>query len=298
MESTWTRNCPICNKVVSHKTKASRDVSLKADKKCRSCTATEINLRPGMRDHFVGMFATNGCNTGSNNAFFGQKHSAKTIESLKFADKSYTKNKEFSDRVVEGMVGKTIPHPSNYSVWVNKFGKAEADVLQSARSKKLSISMQGCSNPMYGKPAPQGSGNGWSGWYDGWYFRSLKELSYAHIHLRDKKWMSAEKAGIKITYIDWKGSNRTYVPDFLVEGTILVEIKPKRLHKTPAVQSKAVAARSFCEKVGFTYELIDFELLPTSDIIGLHDSGRLKFLDRYESKYKEYLEAFNHGNHN
>jgi hypothetical protein len=31
---------------------------------------------------------------------------------------------------------------------------------------------------MYGKPSPQGSGNGWSGWYKGKYFRSIMELSF------------------------------------------------------------------------------------------------------------------------
>ena len=31
---------------------------------------------------------------------------------------------------------------------------------------------------MYGRFSPRGSGNGWSGWYKEWYFRSLLELSY------------------------------------------------------------------------------------------------------------------------
>ncbi len=33
-------------------------------------------------------------------------------------------------------------------------------------------------NNMYGRPSPQGSGNGWSGWYKERYFRSLRELMF------------------------------------------------------------------------------------------------------------------------
>ncbi|MBR4316812.1 MAG: hypothetical protein IKP65_07630 [Alphaproteobacteria bacterium] len=40
--------------------------------------------------------------------------------------------------------------------------------------KKYSEKSKGKNNPMYGKPAPKGSGNGVSGWYKGWFFRSLR----------------------------------------------------------------------------------------------------------------------------
>ena len=42
----------------------------------------------------------------------------------------------------------------------------------------MSASMSGEQNPMFGKQTPTGAGNGWSGWYKDWYFRSLGELSY------------------------------------------------------------------------------------------------------------------------
>ena len=43
---------------------------------------------------------------------------------------------------------------------------------------KISNASKGKNNPMYGKPSPQGSGNGWSGWYKGIYFRSLLYSSF------------------------------------------------------------------------------------------------------------------------
>jgi len=49
---------------------------------------------------------------------------------------------------------------------------------------------------MYGKPAPIGSGNGWSGWYKGWYFRSLLELSFM-INVIERFKMSWQNAETK-----------------------------------------------------------------------------------------------------
>ena len=80
---------------------------------------------------------------------------------------------------------------------------------------------------MYGKPSPQGSGNGWSGWYKGWYFRSLLELSYMILVIErfNISWSNGEK--IKITYKNFSGINRNYFPDFLLNNKYIIEIKPK-----------------------------------------------------------------------
>jgi hypothetical protein len=65
------------------------------------------------------------------------------------------------------------------------YGKEKANKMKN----NLSILNSGSKNKMYGKPSPQGSGNGWSGWYKGWYFRSLIELSYM-VNVIEKKWMA------------------------------------------------------------------------------------------------------------
>lgn len=41
------------------------------------------------------------------------------------------------------------------------YGKEKAVELK----EKLSERFSGEGNPMFGKPSPEGSGNGWSGWY-------------------------------------------------------------------------------------------------------------------------------------
>lgn len=79
-----------------------------------------------------------------------------------------------------------------------RFGKEKANKMK----KNLSNKFSGSKNNMYGKPSPQGSGNGWSGWYKGWFFRSLLELSYM-INVIEKngwKWENAESKKYKIPY--------------------------------------------------------------------------------------------------
>ena len=140
-----------------------------------------------------------------------------------------------------------------------------------------------------GEPSPQGSGNGWSGWYKDWYFRSLGELSYMInvIERFDFKWESAERKVLKIEYINWDGEDRTYYADFLIEGKYIVECKPKKLWNSVNVRLKAEAAKLFCEQSGFKYKLIDPVKLTDEKIYNLYKKGEIKFLEKYERKFKE-----------
>jgi len=150
-------------------------------------------------------------------------------------------------------------------------------------------SKKGKNNPMYGKPPVQGSGWGWSGWYKDWHFRSFLELSYM-ISILEKEnlmWKSAETQEFAIPYINYDGTERTYFPDFLVQGTRLIEIKPKRLHGSVTVLLKKEAAITFCEQKGWTYELVEPEKLTEEEILNLYKNKDIKFSSQYEKKFKE-----------
>ena len=88
------------------------------------------------------------------------------------------------------------------------YGKEKAEEIK----KKISKRSSGSNNPMFGKPSPQGSGNGWSGWYKGFFFRSLLELSFL-VKSNISEIENAEY--IKIKYIDENGKERNYLPDYL-----------------------------------------------------------------------------------
>jgi hypothetical protein len=155
----------------------------------------------------------------------------------------------------------------------------------------LSIKSSGKNNPMYNKLSPQGSGNGWSGWYKGWYFRSLRELSYMInvIEANNQQWISCENAKYSIPY-KFMGADRIYFADFIIDNKYMIEIKPQKLLNTPNVLAKKEAAINWCQVNNLTYILIsdkEFSILSQSSIKTLHDKSIIKFIDRYEEKYKE-----------
>lgn len=153
--------------------------------------------------------------------------------------------------------------------------------------KKLSRANSGENNAMYGKPSPQGSGNGWSGWYNGHYFRSLHELMFMINHPNIK---SAEY--IKIPYVHpYKNANRLYMPDF-IDGNTIIEIKPSKLVNTPMNNAKYKAARKFCRSRHMKFVVLTEKENPIDyeKIKSLYLCGQIKFLDRYDLKMKQLIE--------
>ena len=174
-------------------------------------------------------------------------------------------------------------------IWTEKFGKETAAIMFENYKEKHSKRCAGEGNPMYGKPSPKGAGNGWKGWYKEVYFRSLREVSYLiYLDKNNILWTPAEKKEFTIHYLDYKGDKRTYRPDFLVNGNILVEIKPKRLHNSPTIQLKAAAAIDFCNKHNLKYELVDFPI-NANDILEKLIYNEIKFDRDYKEKFLNYI---------
>lgn len=158
--------------------------------------------------------------------------------------------------------------------------------------RKLSEKTKGDKNPQYGNPPPQGSGNGWSGWYKGWHFRSIHELSFMvnYIEKNCLSWTSAEAKKYAIPYIHYDGTVKNYFGDFILSNNVLVEIKPEKLINSKLVELKKQGALKWCEQNGFSYKIFstkDFKLLDKIEIKKLVEAGNLKWLPRYENKYKE-----------
>jgi len=267
----FKRNCPSCNKEMSYKNKNTFKRASQNNTKCMKCN-----------------------NSGENNPFYGKSHSdnAKDIfrkNNLKNIDKY--KSEEFRKKVSKHNKGENNPmYGKNfYEVWIDKYGKEIADEKMREFKIKQSINNTGEKNSMFGKPSPKGSGNGWSGWYKNFFFKSLKELSF--ILTMENEGIdieSAERKKFRISYIDRNGNSRNYYPDFFIkEKNTIIECKPLHFFNSEEVLLKKESALKFCEKNGFKYELVD-PIKLTDDIIkGLYDLGFIKFIDRYEEKYKE-----------
>ena len=272
------RECPTCNFEIIYKSECSYQNAIKKNSVCRSCAST------GNKNPMYGK-------TGDKNPFFNKKHSEETLSKqskIKLGKKHSTDTIEKMKLLFSGdnnpMAGKTL-----HSVWVDKFGLEVADEKLLATKEKLSKRNSGEGNPMYGKQSPTGSGNGWSGWYKGWYFRSLRELTYMVkvIERFNLQWVSGESNKYKIEYLDYNGNKRNYFPDFIINGKYIVESKPKKLWNSDNVIRKKEAAILYCKTTGLKYKLVDVGKLNNDEIKILYQRDLIKFLPRYEIKYKE-----------
>lgn len=294
-EKKFFRNCPICGNQCGYTTRQALWIANKENRPCNKCKRSfkqkwkedlseeEFSHRldeykQEKRIHVI----------GENNPMYNTSIYDVWIEKYgidKAKDLIKDHKLETSKNNGRGMTGTTV-----YEVWREKYGTEIANEMWSERN--LKCARKGKDNGMYGKPPPQGSGNGWSGWYKGWYFRSLLELSYmiTVIEKNGWKWRTGETKDLRIRWVDYKGDDRTYHPDFLCEEKYLVEIKPKKLHESPTVKAKREATEKFCEENGYEYILTDVKSLDTKEIFDLYSCGDIIFTSRYETKMIRIIE--------
>lgn len=294
-EPPFVKNCPKCGKEQKYTTVKRRNRFEKLGKCCKKCSAIEVGSRPEYRAKRSEIAKKR---IGKLNSFYGKHHSDETKAKLRSADRSYTQSEEFRKNSARhgkqnGMYQKTI-----YDVWVAKYGEEEARRKFAELKKLQSYNTSGEKNPMFGKPAPNGSGGGWSGWYKNWYFRSLRELSYMLrvIEHNGFEWESAETKDFEIPYVNHDGKQRTYRADFVVNGEWLVEVKPKALMDTPNNKLKKEAAKAFCLARGLRYKMVDVKLVALEILISISESGLLKFVPKYEERFKEYVRKHRNDN--
>lgn len=270
----FSRKCPTCQSNILYSTKYTYKAAVLNNSACKVCVGSSTfkkmhaQMQAGEREY------------GFSNKSHTNKSKKQLSESIKLA---YTEGRLNVSGKNNGMYGKHIPS--------EKFGKTLDELYGTPKANKirakLSISHSGERNSMYGKPSPQGSGNGWSGWYNKIYFRSLLELSFM-LFLDEFKfsWESAEK--IRIQYLDYSGKNRTYCPDFIINDELIIEIKPSKLFKAKSVELKKHAAEIFCKKNNLRYRLFcPTAIVTKNQLIKLVEENRVKLLERYLKKLNE-----------
>jgi hypothetical protein len=249
----YSRNC-ICGNLIYYKSKGAYILANKKNSKCRHCSSKR-NFK------------------GNKNPFFNKKHTQETKEIIRNYNIGKKLSNETKLKISKGGKGKNI--------W------SKGKIISDETKLKISKATSGKNNPMYGKPSPQGSGNGWSGWYKGWYFRSLHELSFKVYYIERFKleWKTGECKEYQIKYND-NNKERNYYPDFLINEKYLVEIKPKKLWNSSYVKLKKEAAIQFCKEKKLKYKLIDpIKILSKNELLEKIKKGELKFIKKYQIKF-------------
>lgn len=267
-------NCVECNKVINYSQRSSYKTSKRRSKKVGVCSS---------------------CNKiGERNPFFGKNHTKESMEQMKATSlisesRMVYFEKIRSEEYRQMMSEKIKANPpmkgkSYYSIWVEKYGVEIADEMNRECTKKKVH--YGEDNYWYGKTPPYGSGNGWSGWYKGWYFRSLLELSYM-VNVIEKyniNWKNGETTEYRMIY-EYQGKTCSYVPDFILEDKYMIECKPKRLWGTDKVEAKRMAAENFCHEKGLIYKIRVVPRITDDEVYELYSNGIIIWTERYEKKY-------------
>jgi hypothetical protein len=202
-------------------------------------------------------------------------------------DYSVYKTDEFRQKISKLVKGKGNPMygKSVYEVWVKKYGKNIAETNMSKFKKLQSKLNSGENNSMYGKPSPKNSGNGICGWYKGWFFRSLLELSYvvSVIERFNLDWENGESEKYKISY-EIDGTKRNYFPDFVIGGKYMVECKPKKLWEIKINKIKFKFAKEFCNKNGLIFKITDISKIKKPYLLELISIGDVVLTNKWKDK--------------
>lgn len=275
--TTFIRKCPVCNCELTYKNKHTKSIADKKNSKCKSC-----NMK-GKNNPMFGKL-------GKLNPFFGKHHTNETKQKIiENRDYSIYKSDEFKQKMSEVTSGKNNPMfgKSVYNIWAEKYGKLIADEKLNQFKIKQSLNNSGEKNSMYGKPAPKNSGNGICGWYKGWFFRSLLELSYmiSVIERFNLKWENGESEKYKIFY-NQDGVNKNYFPDFVIGNKYIVECKPKQLWLTSKNIIKFEFAKKYCEENGYIFKVRDLPKIKKPDLLLLINSGLVELTNKWKDKLK------------
>lgn len=128
------------------------------------------------------------------------------------------------------------------------------------------------------------------GYYKGWLFRSLRELSAVRLLEKNgQSWATAETAELTVEYIDVYGRKKKHYADLFVDGHTVIEIKPTKYQKSKTVKLKAEAMKAFCKEKGYTYMMISPRKIDAKELKSLVDSGEVTFIESCEKKIVNYL---------
>lgn len=288
----YTRKCEDCGKIEENEIKLVKNANrwLKHPR-CRSCGAKIASKLPSRIESFLKVLKSPARFKNKKGRSFSEEEKAKISEQVKkrFLDpeerkKQSERTKKYFETHSGTMTGKRV-----YDIWLEKYGKEEADRLEQIKRNKNS-EYCGEKHFAFGKSPSIKCGRGISGIYKEFNFRSLLEISYI-LYLIDSniEFESAEILGSSIKYKDDKNRLKSYRPDFILNKKILIEIKPKALHDHPIVLLKQKSALEYCKINGLEYQIIDFKINYV-EINEEYLKGNIKFYGNCEERFKRIFQ--------
>jgi hypothetical protein len=259
--------------------------------KCKSCGLKEImndETKKRMSERVKGKNNPMYGKFGELNPFFGKKHTEESKNKMvESRDYEVYKTEEFRKKISNLTKGENNPMygKSVYTIWVKKYGKEIADKKLIELKNKQSLLNRGNKNRMFGKPAPKNSGNGISGWYKDWFFRSLLELSYM-IYVIERfnlPWENGESDKYKIPY-EIDGINKNYFPDFVINEKYVIECKPKNLWRTKINEIKFKFAEEFCNKNNLIFKIKDIIKIKKPELMRLISYGDVVLTNKWKNR--------------
>jgi hypothetical protein len=277
---------------------------------CRSCSRLGLGIR-----------------MGSENPFYGRKHSAEALAKMRAANCGRRLSEEIRRKMSASHMGHVVTEETRRRISETKtpemkvrlsarfrgksnpfYGKFHSDeskrkislahkgkIVSLESRKKMSDSRRGEKNHMYGKPSPIGASNGIGGWYRNCYFRSSSELSFL-LHQQDTDWISAESFRFRVPYTDEHGNQRFYFPDFFGNDSV-VEVKARGWERDPrhlGYPRKARAAAQFYDLRGWEYVLAEIPYMNEASVFRLRQDRVIRLNRKWERRYQEW--ASNHLN--
>ena len=190
--------------------------------------------------------------TGERNPFYGKKHSDKAKQKMSKNHADFNGNKNPLVR----WLNSNPEHREEYSkkmraVW------ARIDMAETLSKRQRKIVENAIKN---GNFHPHS--NHVHGWFNSVkfhkkiYYQSSYELGFLKFCETSDKICSLQRPDFVIPYVDNQGKDRVYNPDFLINGKVLTEIKPKSMMKYNNNTEKVRAGKSYCERKKFEFRLL------------------------------------------
>lgn len=271
-----SKMCPRCGRKQVYCSRADLKRATSENRQCDHCRHADVSVR----------------HSGAGNYWYGKTLPREMVEKTRQKLLGRKISPEQNAALQAGARRRYEEHgaPVPFAAIRRKLGDEGAEQYIAADKVRRSECMRGSNNHMYGKPSPTGSGNGWKSWYREIHFRSLRELQY-YINTVEIEGRSCQNIhmlkGFRVPYTDFEGTQRTYCPDFLVDGRIVVEIKPVKLWNTRENVSKREAAITHFAAQGLDFQFID--VLPDSAALReRYLRGEIRFVHKYIDRFEQY----------